>query len=422
MLESPTFKKPAAASVIVAVLVTAGALYLASDFFIPFTFGLVLTGLLWPVVQQLKRWRIPTAAGSAITVLGTVAILFAIIGAFAPPMKKFANEIPKTIAAARPKLTALSAELGRYTGSTPAPSTKAKPKPKPDSVAKDSTKAASSKDSASNSNVANDSTKSDATGARESSTIATASAKDSVKSPSKSSQDSAKSQPKSNTGSSDSPSVPASVPGTIAHALGIATGVLGDIVEVVLLALFILAAGDSWLKKLAEAIPNATHREAVIDTISKMRSVVTRYLLATTLINVVQATVVAVALHFLGYPQVLLWGVLTFILEYIPYFGGMANMGLLFVGGLGTGKGIAGALVGPAAYLVITTLQNNVVSPIAYGRSLRLNPTAILAALMLWYMMWGVAGAFLAVPILAAFKVLADRVPSLKGIGVFISD
>ncbi|MEP6766331.1 MAG: AI-2E family transporter [Gemmatimonadaceae bacterium] len=422
MVESPASRKLAASSVIVATLATAGALYLASDFFVPLVFGLVLTGLLWPAVQQLKRWRIPTAAGSAICVLGTVAILGAIIVAFAPPIKKFANEIPKTIAAARPKITALSAELGRYTGSTPASTAKPKPKSKSDSTSKDTAKSSVGKDSvATNSSNTKDSSGTASSGAKDSA-VAQTIATDSSKTATKNAQDTSKAPPKNSGANSASSGVPESAPATIAHALGIATGVLGDFVEVILLAMFILAAGDSWLKKLAEAIPNATRREAIVDTINQMRSVVTRYLVTTTLINLAQATVVAIALHFLGYPTVVLWGVLTFFLEFIPYFGGMANLGLLFAAGLGAGKGLGGALAGPAAYLIITTLQNNVVSPIAYGKSLRLNPTAILAGLMLWYMLWGVAGAFLAVPILAAFSVLASRVKALKGVEAFISD
>ncbi|MEP6833726.1 MAG: AI-2E family transporter [Gemmatimonas sp.] len=74
------------------------------------------------------------------------------------------------------------------------------------------------------------------------------------------------------------------------------------------------------------------------------------------------------------------------------------------------------------AYLTITTLQNNVLSPIVYGNRMKLNPTAILLGLMLWYLLWGVAGAFLAVPILAAFNVYASRTPSLKSLSTFLSD
>jgi len=49
-----------------------------------------------------------------------------------------------------------------------------------------------------------------------------------------------------------------------------------------------------------------------------------------------------------------------------------------------------------------------------------LNPLAILLGVIVWYFLWGVPGAFLAVPILAAFKTLCERVETLKPVCVFL--
>ena len=59
---------------------------------------------------------------------------------------------------------------------------------------------------------------------------------------------------------------------------------------------------------------------------------------------------------------------------------------------------------------------------IAYGRGLRLNPAALLVGLIFFWGLWGVAGAFLAVPILAAVQVVAMRVRSLHPIAVFLGE
>jgi predicted PurR-regulated permease PerM len=73
---------------------------------------------------------------------------------------------------------------------------------------------------------------------------------------------------------------------------------------------------------------------------------------------------------------------------------------------------------------VITTLQNNVVSPIAYGKGLKLNPVAVLVGVIFWWVVWGTPGAFVAVPILATIKILADRSESeaLKTLGEFLGE
>jgi predicted PurR-regulated permease PerM len=80
------------------------------------------------------------------------------------------------------------------------------------------------------------------------------------------------------------------------------------------------------------------------------------------------------------------------------------------------------AAIAPAAYLVITTLQNNLISPAAYGRGLRLNPAAILIAVMFWGLLWGVAGVFLAVPLLAAMRVAAEHTAGLEPLAIFLGD
>ncbi|HEY7118276.1 MAG TPA: AI-2E family transporter, partial [Tepidisphaeraceae bacterium] len=76
----------------------------------------------------------------------------------------------------------------------------------------------------------------------------------------------------------------------------------------------------------------------------------------------------------------------------------------------------------PGSYLVITTLQNNVVSPYAYGQHLKLNPVAVLIGVLLWWFLWGTPGAFLAVPIIATVKIIADHTDTLKPVGEFLGE
>ncbi len=410
------------ATIVIAVLIAAASLHLASEFLIPVALALVLVGLLWPVVQRLVQWHIPAPAGATITILGTVGILAVMASALGPTISEFATEIPKSIAAARPKIAAMTAAVGRLTGTqgrSVRPAAKASPKPAlppSDSVRTDSSGArvpsnAARIDTGSSGTARADSAvaRGDTAAARPDTTARKPAAKNATRSPA--------------ADASSSPlGLPSADPSSITHALGVAGSLLGEFLEVVLLALFILAAGLGWKHKLGDAVNSSSKQKSVTDTVSEMREVVSRYVLVTALINVGQGIVVGLVLKFLDYPSPLLWGVLTFALEFIPYFGGMVVISLLIVVGLAAGRGFPLVFAGPAAYLAVTTLQNNVLSPILYGKHMKLNPAAILLSLMLWYMLWGVAGAFLAVPILAAFNVFASRTPSLKPLHVFLSD
>lgn len=353
---------------LLAVIAAAVALSLGSQFFVPLAFGLLLSVVLHPLVGALRRLHIPNALGATLAVLFALVVLVLAIGMLEPPVRSAVSELPKTLTTARTRLQSLGIPMagagGNGTQGKDSVSTRAKP------------------------------------------TSATAS-------------DTSSKPARSNTGEQSAPS---GIGPAIARAFGITASVLFALVEVLLLAFFILAAGDAWCDKMRQASRSPQHAEQTLDVASEIRRVVLRYLLVNVIINAAQGAVVAAIVWILGFPSPVLWGVLTFLAEFIPFFGGAAMVGLLLLTGIAAGQGIGHALLAPAAYLLITTLQNNLVSPAAYGRSLRLNPTAILAGVMFWGVVWGIAGVFLAVPLLAAMRIIAERNDALAPLAVFLAD
>jgi predicted PurR-regulated permease PerM len=214
----------------------------------------------------------------------------------------------------------------------------------------------------------------------------------------------------------------ASSTGLLGRVFGVTTSFLAATVEVVLLVLFMLAAGRNWMAKLSHMAPTPRQKRLWPEIAGEMHHVVSRYLFVTLLINLGQAVVIALAAWAVGLPAPLLWGMLTFVAEWVPYLGGLTMIGLLLIVGLASSQSFLHALLAPIIYLAVTTLQNNLVSPVAYGKGLRLNPTAILFAVMLWYLLWGTLGAFLAVPILASLRVLGSRVKSLEPLAILLED
>jgi len=105
-------------------------------------------------------------------------------------------------------------------------------------------------------------------------------------------------------------------------------------------------------------------------------------------------------MHLIGLPNPLLWGLMTFAFEFLPYLGGVFMMILLTVSAFATFDSIGRVLLAPGAYLAITTIQNNAVSPFAYGNRLKLNPVVVLLATLVGWFLWGVVGAFVAIPCL----------------------
>lgn len=190
--------------------------------------------------------------------------------------------------------------------------------------------------------------------------------------------------------------------------LGTTASFLGGFLETIVLLFLLLATGDLFTRKLAVVIGKPVKGSAE-ETVVKAEAVVRRYLVVTALINLGQGALVGLVMQLLGMPNPVLWGVLTFFLGFLPYLGGAFMIAFLTITAFATFQAIGHVLLVPASYLAITTIQNNVVSPFAYGTSLRVNPVVVLLVTLVGWFLWGVAGAFVAVPVLAAVKVFAEH-------------
>ena len=106
-----------------------------------------------------------------------------------------------------------------------------------------------------------------------------------------------------------------------------------------------------------------------------------------------------------GLPNPLLWGVLAGTLSFIPYLGPAVIVAALFVIGLLSLPSLTDALVAPILWIVVTTLEGQIITPMIIGHRLTLNPFLVFLSVAFWAWMWGALGAFLAVPLVIAVVV-----------------
>ncbi len=210
-------------------------------------------------------------------------------------------------------------------------------------------------------------------------------------------------------------------PGIAARVFGTTTSFITGFVEVLLLVFLLLAAGNLFLRKLMRVVSSGEAAETRT-VVHEVEYVIERYVVVSLMIALGQGAVAGLAMWLLGMPHPLLWGVATLFLEMIPYLGATVMVGALTLVAFATFDGVGRIFAVPAVYILISTIQNNVVSPIAYGRNLKLNPVAVLVSVMFWWALWGVPGAFLAVPMVAALKVVADHTNGLGPLGEFLGE
>jgi predicted PurR-regulated permease PerM len=193
-------------------------------------------------------------------------------------------------------------------------------------------------------------------------------------------------------------------------------GILSTLLQTIVIVFLLLATGDLFTRKLALVLPKP-EKGTSEGTVDEAEGVIRRYLLVTVLLAAGQGIIIALVFMVLGMPSPILWGVLTTILECFPYLGALFMVAAVTVTAFATFEGIGHILLAPLAYVVVSTIQNNVVSPFAYGGGLRLNPLVILVVVVVGWFLWGVAGAFVAVPLLAAVRVRRAHQPQLPAGG-----
>jgi predicted PurR-regulated permease PerM len=191
-------------------------------------------------------------------------------------------------------------------------------------------------------------------------------------------------------------------------------------IETLILLYFLLAVGDLFLQKLIKVLPQLGDKKKAVAIARETEASISTYLFTVALVNVGLGLAVALVMLLIGMPNALLWGALAGVAEFIPYVGATVMAGTLTMAGLVTFPTVGHALLVPGAYLAVNLIQSQLISPMILGRRLTLNPVAILVGLVFWWWLWGVGGAFIAVPLLATFKIFCDHIESLAPIGEFL--
>lgn len=218
----------------------------------------------------------------------------------------------------------------------------------------------------------------------------------------------------------ETPKVELKKPGLLDNVWLRTKGFLYTAVEVFILLYFLLAAGDLLTLKVIQILPRLSDKKRAVEIAHETEQGVSQYLLAVTLINLYEGTAIGVGLWLLGMPNPVLWGVLAFFANYIPYIGAMVAGTMVTLAALVSFDSPGYALLAPAIYFGVN-FTDNFIAPFIMGRRLVLNPLIVFLAVMFWGWLWGIAGVLLAVPITVTVKILCDHSVVLAPFGEFLA-
>jgi predicted PurR-regulated permease PerM len=196
---------------------------------------------------------------------------------------------------------------------------------------------------------------------------------------------------------------------------------IGQAVAVIFLTYFLLLAGDSFRRKLLKlAGPSLSKKKVTLQALHEITGQIQRYLQVQLLTSALVGVLTWLALLAIGLENAAVWGIVAFVLNFVPYLGSLitaaatALVGFLQFGTLNM------ALVVGGASLFIHTIVGNLITPWLTSRASRLSPVAVFVGLLAWGWLWGVWGLLLGIPIMMMVKSVCDRVDDLKPLGEFL--
>ena len=206
---------------------------------------------------------------------------------------------------------------------------------------------------------------------------------------------------------------------TISSSMGTFFGFLGQSILVLVLTIFILGGREQTSLKISKALPpqSAKRVNSILESIQRE---VQTYLITKTLMSLATGISVTLLLWIMKVDFPLIWGLLSFVLNFIPSIGSI--LASLFP--------ITVCLIqyGPsprlAFLIVILVLLHGfigyILEPKLLGRSMRLSPLLVLLSLIFWAYVWGIPGMILAVPFTSAIKIAFENVDGLKPIAIMM--
>jgi predicted PurR-regulated permease PerM len=200
---------------------------------------------------------------------------------------------------------------------------------------------------------------------------------------------------------------PQQLTGVVSPVLTALTGavkVAGALISIYFLVLFMLTSGGAlvqgWLKETSPA-----RRGDYARITGRIYHAIGGYVLGLLIIMGINATLTSIFLGVIGVPFYLPLGVLSGLGSLLPMVGAFIAGALITVVALATG-GVWAGVAAVAYYLVYQLIENHVLSPVIYRRTVNINPLVLLAGLLVFAELGGLLAAVLSVPVIATGQII----------------
>ena len=190
---------------------------------------------------------------------------------------------------------------------------------------------------------------------------------------------------------------------------------------ILIVAVFILLQQEDLRDRLIRLFGSRDlHRTTVaMDDAARRLS---RYFLTQLGINAAFGLIIGVGLFLIGIPSPVLWGVLAALLRFVPYVGSLMAGVIPVLLGAAVSPGWSMAIAAAALFLVTEPIMGQIVEPMLYGHSTGLSPVSVVVSAIFWAWLWGPIGLILATPLTLCLVVLGRHIERLEFLDVVLGD
>lgn len=185
---------------------------------------------------------------------------------------------------------------------------------------------------------------------------------------------------------------------TVTDAILLAPSIVAQATIFAGVLFFFLMTRHELYGAIARILPGDTEPMQIVARLMRAERHVSRYFLTVSVINAVLGLFTAAALHLLGLPDGILWGLVAALFNFLVYLGPVFVSLALLVAGVAAFDGPM-SLAPSAAYTFLNFIESQFITPSFVGRQMEVNPLVVFCALVFGMWLWGAVGGIVALPI-----------------------
>ncbi|MBB4208954.1 AI-2E family transporter [Roseinatronobacter bogoriensis] len=190
--------------------------------------------------------------------------------------------------------------------------------------------------------------------------------------------------------------------------------IVAQVIFALVLLFFLLSSSDLIYLKIIQSFDGFAGKRAALTALREVERNLGGYLGTVAVINAGLGVSIGLAMWALGMPVPLLFAVLAFLLNFIPYLGAVMGIILASLVALLWFDTLSSMLLVAGVYLLLTSIEGQLITPAFLARRLRMNTALVFLSVAFWAWMWSFLGMLIAVPILVALRVIAEQIPQWR--------